>query len=111
MGSFSDGGRRGERGWGSTPLQFSTFQQNNSEDYVEIAADMFLNWVYYNVSTPYGSGFKNRTWRTIDTIFVDGVEIKCNTLTEGCIDPNQPGTARFNWMENKVTVIIQVIVP
>lgn len=106
MGSFIDGTTRGPRGWGTGPSSTITLlQQNPSQIPDEIAADMFLNWVYRVVDDSTDGvprGFRNSHWRS-DKSNTEG--ISCNLVLEGCLDDTHPGDARFNWMDAKMEVI------
>jgi len=117
---------RGTRGWGSGPAStynscgvaqtrvLTDFQQHsppydatvNPQD--ETAADMFLNWVY-RVADPEvlttnpnaSTGFKNISWNPADK--VPNSATTCDSV--GCADSGNPGEARFNWMQDKLTAI------
>jgi len=104
MGFFDGFWRRGGRGWGTGPARqpngnrlVTTFQQNSDNNYVEAAADMFLNYVYRgnsaneggpvacgNTGNWGGPAFRNRSWlnqtSTIETM--------------GTPDPTLPGDRR-----------------
>jgi hypothetical protein len=98
---------RGRRGWGSSHASISIFQQNPSEDVDETAADMFLNWVYrkitnnpptYKISIPgEWMGFLNKSWTDKTG---DGIPDEAD-------DNTYPGDARFEWMNNVMTIIFQ----
>jgi hypothetical protein len=131
MGRFQDRGDgnpgwdRGTRGWGSGPDNvISIFQQHptgvfpNETDFTkadEAAADMFLNWVYRTLdpertdqSIP--DAFLNVSWRN-NGESINTVTITYNTnngqcyTSNGCVDPRNPGEARFEWMQGTMASI------
>ncbi len=112
--------RRGERGWGSGPasqyddygndlcIRVTDFQQDSyrveewafaqgsferQTEIDEAAADMFLNWVYYK-TTNVQEGFRNISW----------LGSTCQTTVENN-DASNPGTVRFNWMQDTMNCI------
>jgi predicted outer membrane repeat protein len=63
---------------------------NQLYEYVTTSGDMFLNWVYHD-RTPVaaGTGFDDFDWRNTQ-----------NCSAAVITDPTNPGTARYNYMEN-----------
>lgn len=89
--------RRTARGWGSGPDGVvSLYQQSDLDSDIEVAADMFLNWVY---STNHGvneQGFRDKKWSELDNVTGNS----CATEV-GCDDPTHPGQALFARMNGE----------
>jgi hypothetical protein len=111
---------RGDTGIGSAPkypangfydLARPPFQQNPENTDYELAADMFLNWVYRTINR---GGFLDRTWRSDDfSEYLDPrsqTPLTCSQYWLGCPDAGNPGLTRFNWINGEIIQILQQIV-
>lgn len=102
-------GYRSVRGWGSGPTYVtSMFQQDSIDAPLEIAPDMFLNWVYreYYGRNHENAGFKDRSWSPDDLDPNDPQQLRtCNQVIEGCPDPTNPGHALYLKMGEWMTAI------
>lgn len=115
--SFNAPWTRGQRGWGSVDptadngQSISLYQQNPSDQPVEAAADMFLNWVYRrttdtaptNISADPLSGITPQdTCNYAQTGNWMGFQ---NIDRTGASDTTKPGNTRYWWMESVMTII------
>lgn len=106
---------RGSAGWGSGP-GFSTFQQNPENTPLEAVADMFLNWVYRDLS-PNGASLVSG----IDTTNGNQPTGGCGSTPPGTWDGFQniwwqstpptndtglPGDVRFTYMNGRMSALM-----
>lgn len=114
---------RGVRGWGTSGLTLSKFQQHPTDDGApeqkgvtaveidETTADMFLNWVYRRITDsidpstwtschyPYGTG-RSEQWQGFHNINLAG-----ELDTDGAGNSRYPGDRRYSWMNQQMKTI------
>ena len=70
-------------------MTLTPYQQSDMRDDIEVAADMFLNWVYSSQAGR-GGGFANSHWQGTS----------CQSAA-GCPDSTNPGIALYQRMNNE----------